>query len=50
MRRGSDISLGATTSGVVLASGAALALIVYALLTFIAMFPSSSAQILARLP
>jgi hypothetical protein len=49
MRRGSEITLGATTGWVLLTTGAAIGLIVYAALTFIALFPSSSAQILAQL-
>lgn len=47
MTRGSDVALDATTGWVLLATGAALGLIVYAALTFIALVPSLSAQILA---
>ena len=49
MTRGSDITLGATTGWVLLATGVAVGLIVYAVLTFITLLPSSSAEVLARL-
>lgn len=44
MTRGSEITLGATTGWVMITTGASVGLIVYALLTLIALLPASSAQ------